>query len=236
MSKSTTVHDLQKRCKALNLSTGGSKATLVKRLEDYAKLEAKEQGKSENESNADLECDAILLTRTDIGDPEDMKSDAKSAFAAALNQEQLEVEVVGDKFCVGNRRGLDLADLGVRFRLIEEEIVVLKEDNVALKEDNVVLKVKVASLEDRVTSLTVSLAVYKLLRNRFISTFKRDILENADEKDHRIIANGNEWAHGGDAVVDAQLYSGDLADPRRDVAAFKQLYGLHPLFVMTISK
>ncbi|KAF8466208.1 hypothetical protein BDZ91DRAFT_816757, partial [Kalaharituber pfeilii] len=67
----------------------------------------------------------------------------------------------------------------------------------------------------------------------FISTFKRDILENATDSDRRIIGAGNAWAHGGDAVVDAQLYRG--AGGRRDFGAFKKLYGFPPETVERIS-
>jgi hypothetical protein len=67
-------------------------------------------------------------------------------------------------------------------------------------------KLKITSLEDRVGSLTLSLDAYKILRNLFISTYKRDKLASDTEADRRIIGAGNAWAHGGDAVVDAQLH------------------------------
>jgi hypothetical protein len=38
-----------------------------------------------------------------------------------------------------------------------------------------------ATLEHRVSSLTTSLESYKSLRSRFISTFKRDKLHNAED-------------------------------------------------------
>lgn len=44
---------------------------------------------------------------------------------------------------------------------------------------------KIASLEDRASSLTSSLDTYKALRDRFISTFKRDRLANATDADRR---------------------------------------------------
>jgi hypothetical protein len=98
------------------------------------------------------------------------------------------------------------------------------------------LKIKVVSLEDRVSSLTMSLAAYKILRNRFISTFKRDKLANATEVDRKIIAAGNGWAHGGDAVVDAQLYISATRESRRDFSAYKKLYGISPLTVVVLSE
>ena len=83
-------------------------------------------------------------------------------------------------------------------------------------------------------SLTSSLSAYKLLRNRFISTFKRDKLGDETEVDRGTIAKGNGWAHGGDAVVDAQLYQGTSG--RKDFNAFKGLYGMSPGEVSMISE
>ena len=69
-------------------------------------------------------------------------------------------------------------------------------------------KSEIASLEDRVKSPSQSLQNYKLVRGRFISTFKRDVLGTATDAGREIIRGGNTWAHGGDAIVDAQLNEG----------------------------
>jgi len=60
----------------------------------------------------------------------------------------------------------------------------------------------------------IRLDAYKILRNSFISTFKRDKMGNANRT---IIGAGNAWAHGGDAVVDASLYYNTGKDRRRGV-------------------
>ena len=71
-----------------------------------------------------------------------MKRDAKDySLGQALNEEEFYVEEVCDHLFVGNHRGLDLAGLSIRFRALEEEVTSQKE-------------------------LTISLDVYKLLRNR----------------------------------------------------------------------
>ncbi|KAA8893538.1 hypothetical protein FN846DRAFT_751931, partial [Sphaerosporella brunnea] len=135
--------------------------------------------------------------------------------------------VRGELF-VGNRRGLSLAGLPERVRVLEQQVASLEVKNAEIPS----LKIRTASLEDRVSDLTSSLDAYKLLRNRFISTFKRDKLASATEADTRIIAAGNTWAHGGDAVVDALLYTG--TGGRRDVTAFEKLYGMSPGAVQMI--
>jgi len=108
-----------------------------------------------------------------------------------------------------------------------ETNVTLLQNAAALREE------KIASLENHASDLALSLESYKLLRNRFISTFKRDKLGNATWDDLKIIAEGNGWAHGGDAVADAQLYKG--ATRRSDICDFELLYGLPPSIVADLS-
>ncbi|KAA8892897.1 hypothetical protein FN846DRAFT_788650 [Sphaerosporella brunnea] len=175
------------------------------------------------EDDDSTECDAILVTRSELGDEEEMKRDAKDALG---QEEELHVEDVRGELFVGNRRGLSLAGLPERVRVLEQEIASQKIEIASQK-------IKSASLEDRVSDLTSSLEAYKLLRNRFISTFKRDKLASATEADTRFIAAGNTWAHGGDAVVDALLYTG--TGGRRDFTAFEKLYGFRPETVQRIS-
>ncbi|KAF8246400.1 hypothetical protein K440DRAFT_662155 [Wilcoxina mikolae CBS 423.85] len=229
-SKSASLQDLRRQCKDLNLSTRGNNATLSKCLQDHAQASS---GPSKEQE--ELECDAVLMTRSEVGDQEEMKEDAKSAFRKALDEEDLHVEEVRGKLFVGNRRGLNLAELMPRVRVLEEEVATQKEEIATQKEEIILLKIKVVSLEDRVSSLTMSLHAYKLLRNRFISTFKRDKLANATEVDRKIIASGNGWAHGGDAVVDAQLYKSETREGRRDFEAYEKLYGITPLIVLFIT-
>ena len=156
-----------------------------------------------------------------------MKEDAKEALERALNSEELEVEDVSGELVVGNRRGLDLVYLRSRSDAQDERISALSE-KVAAQGETIV------SLEDRVRSLTLSLDAYKLLRARFISTYKRDKLKIESPEDKGVITDGNNWAHGGDIVVDAQLYEGIRG--RRDVMVFEKLYGLHPGDVHYISE
>jgi hypothetical protein len=83
-------------------------------------------------------------------------------------------------------------------------------------------------------TLKLSLAEYRKVRSRFISTFKRDKLLRTDPSDIKIIQDGNVTAHGGDTVVDAMLYEG--VGGRHDSSAFKKLYEIHPAIVPTISE
>jgi hypothetical protein len=150
-----------------------------------------------------------------------MKDKARDALEQSLKAEDLYVETARDELLVGNRRGLNMAH---HFRDLDSDIAALTEKVKEMKEEITAHKHSIASLEDRLESLTKSLEAYRLLRNRFISTFKRDKLNTATEADKKLIAGGNAWAHGGDAVVDSMLYQ---TKERTDYAAYKRLYGLH---------
>ena len=116
---------------------------------------------------------------------------------------------------------------------LESKVDILENKVTSLEKGAASREEKIASLENHVSDLALSLESYKLLRNRFISTFKRDKLGNATWDDLRIISEGNSWAHGGDAVADAQLYKG--ATRRSDVCDFELLYGLPPSVVADLS-
>jgi hypothetical protein len=85
-------------------------------------------------------------------------------------------------------------------------------------------------------SITSSLSAYKLQRNNFISTYRRDKLGSVTAKDRKIIRVCNASVHGGDVIIDAMLYSSTGKDGRRDVDAYERLYGMDPLRVLSISE
>ena len=93
---------------------------------------------------------------------------------------------------------------------------------------------KITFLEDCVSHLALSSEAHKRLRNRFISTFKRDKLLKETWEDHKMIEEGNRCAHGGDVVADAKLYKGTVR--RGDECDFELLYGLPPSVVANLSK
>ena len=106
---------------------------------------------------------------------------------------------------------------------------------IALESEYASDRKRLAALQQQFTGFAESLPHYKLLRNRFISSFVRDKLNKATEFDIKIIGEGNpsEWALGGDMVCDAQLYG---EGGRIDHTVFKQLYGFFPQVAKTLSK
>jgi len=168
MGPKPTIRKLQKECRGKHLSAKGSKHILEKRLQEHV-----EANKEKKPPGIDV-CGARLATHAEIGEEQEVITSAMGAFRQALQNDDLTVEEAGGEWVVGNRRGLNLAGLPARIALLQAQDA--SQDQ------------KIASLQARNASLTSSLPSYKTLRNRFISTFKRDVLNNATEADKRIIA------------------------------------------------
>jgi hypothetical protein len=160
-----------------------------------------------------MECDAVMVVRAEVGNEEDMKKSARENFGKELQEGDLYVEDVQGELVVGNRRGLSLAGL-------PREVALLRQEVASQNQEIASQRVNISSLRSRVDGLTCSLDAYKTLRNRFLSTFKRDKLNIRTIIDKAIIEEGNNWAHGGDAVIDAQLYEGPSG--RKDFATYEK--------------
>ncbi|KAF8462297.1 hypothetical protein BDZ91DRAFT_797330 [Kalaharituber pfeilii] len=106
-----------------------------------------------------------------------MKRDAKGTLGQALQEQELHAEDMRGELFVGNRRGLNVAGLASRVGALELKTASLKQDKV---EKDI-----------------------KLLRNRFINNFKRDVLENGTDDDRSIIEGSNACAQGDEPVIEA---------------------------------
>ena len=87
--------------------------------------------------------------------------------------------------------------------------------------------------ETKIQRLLRSHDQWHVIRNRFLSVCKRDVLKNADRTDYRVIDNGNIVAHDGDPRSDATLYELEI---RKGEPTFIALYGLRWHEVMNLSK
>ena len=167
-------------------------------------------------------------TQTEIGAEAEMR---RSALQRELAHE-LEIEDA-DEQLVGNHRGLNRFEAGraIAARIAAQDARIAAQDaRIATQESTIAL------LLGLVTDLTTSHDAYKALRNRFISTYKRDVLINQTETDRRILAAGITLTDEGDAVGDALLYQLVGPGARRDYFVFKKLYGLDPGVLRLLSE
>ena len=109
--------------------------------------------------------------------------------------------------------------------LFDKKLASLEQTFTRQKE---IFELKYNSKEERLRTLLDSNESYPLMRDRYISIYRRDRLHNDTKKDRRIIAEGNTTVHGGDLVSDASLYLATSTRRRNDPSVFKKLYGVHP--------
>ncbi|GLA68900.1 hypothetical protein AtubIFM55763_007101 [Aspergillus tubingensis] len=83
------------------------------------------------------------------------------------------------------------------------------------------------------------------IRNRFLSSFRRDVLNDTAVENQQLIRIGNARAHEGHFVADASLYEensryldkdGKVHPPRSDRGTFVLLYGVDPSLAKEIGK
>jgi len=156
---------------------------------------------------------------------------------------ELENEDAGEQLVAGNRRGLSLAvgqgkaiaSLSASIAALNARIAAL-DARIAVQDARIATQgTTIALLQGRMTDLMTSLDGYKALRNRVLSTYKRDVLKDETDFDKRIIAAEIPLAHG-DAVVDASLYQLVGPGARKDISTFEKLYGLDPFVLPLLSE
>lgn len=121
-------------------------------------------------------------------------------------------------------------DLEDRMKRLEDK---LTKETTSLKNQTIGLQNQITGLQHRVKILALASEGYRKIRNRFLDVYRRDVLNDATGQGYQEIGDGNEAAHGGDAVVDASLYT---SDERRDEGVLIELYGLSAIQISQLGK
>jgi hypothetical protein len=123
----------------------------------------------------------------------------------------------GGRFTYGNQSGRELLeerhDMQERMKRLEDKLT--KETTIRQNEN--------ADLQHHIRDLKLASEGYRKIRNRFINVYLRDVLGHVTHQEHQQISDGNNAAHGGDAVADASLYT---SHERNDERVLIELYGL----------
>ena len=102
-----------------------------------------------------------------------------------------------------------------------EDKLMRSEDK--LTKETTSLRNENADLQHHVKDLKLASEGYRRIRNRFINVYRRNVLGHATPQLCQQISDGNNAAHGGDAVTDASLYT---SGERHDEDVLIELYGL----------
>ena len=119
----------------------------------------------------------------------------------------------GGRSTYGNQSGRELLedrhDMKERMKRLEDKPTGLQNEN--------------ADFRHRIGNLELASEGYRKIRNRFINVYRRDVLGYVTHQEYQQISDGNNAAHGGDAIADASLYT---SRERYDEDVLIELYGL----------
>ena len=92
---------------------------------------------------------------------------------------------------------------------------------------------EISDLQYRVKALSLCSEEYRKIRNRFLEYYRQDILDDTDKHGKKRTHQGNEAAHEGDAIADAELYT---SGERADESVLVDLYGLSAIQIAQLGK
>jgi hypothetical protein len=153
-----------------------------------------------------------------------------------LNEEvaNLEFRAVNGVSIVANSRGFEFTESCLKYEDLagrqEKTETKLTRELQEVRSGLEITKANVEALRNTISNRQDSVPDLKATRSRLISVFKGDVLQSATETDYQIIASGNRFVHGGDALRDAADLDGQSGG-RRDYNAYVKLYGFHPSIV-----
>ncbi|KAJ9267045.1 hypothetical protein DTO212C5_6110 [Paecilomyces variotii] len=207
------TQDLRRECRELGLSAKGSKSTFLKRM-NVVKLPTPEVPDPITSQSAEF-VDAKVAAPVEPDNDAGMITRKKAALQSSIDDEPSYID--------NEREGL--AD---KVQRLDEELKKLRQDHDEL----------VAEHREAITRIEDIALDFKYLRNRFLSVYKRDKMDQKNPlnalnwSDKYWIGEGNQTAHGGHCKRDAELYYN--AGGRRDFHVYSELYGFHPAVVQTI--
>jgi len=217
-----TVKQLREKLAALGLSTEGKKLDVIRRLEDHCD----KQPVISDDQCYQSGCNAILAATVEEGEDKDMVESSKDSLKAVIETDQIIVENIRDSRFVGNRHGLVFAEARIKADELESRMATMEKELTVLTSQIHQQDSQILQQGSKIHDLEHSAANYREFRNRFISSYKRDKQNTADDIDTAWIVGGNHAAHFGNSKIDMTLY--DEPNPRKDYDAFISLYGIHP--------
>ncbi|PUU81996.1 hypothetical protein B9Z19DRAFT_1075948 [Tuber borchii] len=232
------VPELKKLCSERGIPDNGLKCDLVQRLTALRKGKQTADGnphsgvpptsQSFDAGGPGCQCQAIVVAEAEMGDDKHIIRSAKRNLSAILDNDELSVDRSTPTLTVGNSHGHAWA-------MLHQQVESYRSETSSLREEVGMLKITVASLEGQVTSLTLSVKAYGLIRHRFLVNYKQKQMGIVDDADKKYVLDGNSIAHGGDVKADAELYKDVTLHRRQDFPVFESLYGCIPQVIWPIS-
>ena len=246
-TNSATYREIQIECKRLGLKAAGTREELIKCLESST---SHQQNSFTQQNREDTEFQPSHVDGAEIHEGGKIHEEDEIHEECEIHEEGIpELATISLVPVIQERRG-DLegeisdrlverrrgprVDLATLVESAYKTLAVSRRECELQAKELAENQLRLDSLEESVGRMTASMGTYRFLRNRFLSTFKRDKLGTATKFDLSIIAGGKSVPDGGDAATDAMLYQGTRG--RRDTVTFRKLYGLEPETVLKIRK
>jgi SAP domain len=240
-----TVAQLRRQCTSRGLPTSGKKAQLEARLRDHeTSKKASTVAIAVKETSPSDSIDCLIATSIS-SDAINPINAARLALQHTIENDPLHQESMANSTVITNPRGSFFSHVAEDLAALKNDHAALKNDHAALKNDHDALKNDHTALKDdhastshalfaRTDELERATVGFREFRHRFISTYKRDILNETDDNDRKFIQLGNRVVHSGNIKRDSELYSG--LHQRHDPLVFRKLYGVLPAIAATIGK
>ena len=217
----TTVKSLRKDLKDIGLSSKGNKSELMQRLHEHKALNntaTSPEGTDDSPNGV-----AIVAERIEPTTDSNTILRAKSALTDTVEREQFTVEWRDSITIVGNEMGVDYGHSKAAISQLEENVRTLTARADASDRRADALGQEAAHTR---LYLDTMLTDARRTRERFACVFKRDKLRTANDADLQVIREGNNSVHGGNCVLDGDLWIPN--GQRRDIETFQALYGILP--------
>ena len=234
-TNSATYREIQIECKRLGLKAAGTREELIKCLESST---SHQQNSFTQQNREDTEFQPSHVDGAEIHEGGEIHEEgipelATSSLIPVMQgcRGDLKGEI-SDRLV--ERRRAPRVDLATLAESAYKGIAVSREQRESRAKKLAENQLRLDSIQESVSRMTASMGAYRALRNRFLSTLKRDKLGTATKFDLSIIAGGKPIRGGGDAATDVMLYEGTRG--RRDFITFRKLYGLLPETVRKIRK
>jgi hypothetical protein len=179
--------------------------------------------------------DIIGYDRVAVKPHADLPILARSTLQAALDNATY--GQTGDRLVYGNTLGLELIaerdEARLKLNSLEAKVTGQMENITKLEGKVTKLEEKASEHQTRIQQLTAACDGYLAIRQRFLDTFRRDILNDPYAKGTPTIRAGIAAARDGDAVTDASLYT---TGSRTDESLMSKVYGMSSGQVFSLSK
>lgn len=233
------VQALKRQCSRLGLPTSGKKPELIERIQKHQVLSQEPPTPESDPPSDNIQCLVGTFIAADVSDT---IGTAREELQKAARNDPLEEKYFSDdRTVIMNHHASFWARMEADLDQLKKEVGSLhrKTDDLERKNENLERKNEELERTDeklrlQVAALEKATIGFRDFRHRFISTYKRDILNEMDSADWTRIQHGNTVVHSGNIKCDAELYRGQNC--RVDQAVFRKLYGVLPGMAITIGR